>query len=114
VSRVGTLAQRRVSRSSGKRTGEKVFDLEVDIEDVDARLRPGLSAQLSILVEEMPDAVYAPVEAIFHEEGKTVAYVKNGRRAKPVEVECGSSNDKYVIIRAGLQPGDRVLLAQPS
>ena len=114
VARIGTLAQRRVSRSSGKRTGEKVFDLEVDVEDADPRLRPGLSAKLSIRVEELSDAVYAPVEAIFHEDGKTVAYVKRGRRAKPVAVECGSSNDRYVVIRAGLQPGDRVLLAQPS
>jgi len=114
VSRIGTLAQRKVSKSSGKRTGEKVFDIEIDVEEADPRLRPGLSAKVSILVEQMDDVVYAPVEAIFHEKGQTVAYVKRGRHAKPVVVQCGSSNDKYVVIREGLQPGDRVLLAQPS
>ena len=31
-----------------------------------------------------------------------------------VEVECGTSNDRFVIIRSGLQPGDKVLLAEPS
>ena len=101
-------------RSSGKRTGEKIFDLEIDVEDADPRLRPGLSAKITILVEKMDDVVYAPVEAIFHENGKTIAYVKRGRHAEAVEVVCGNSNDKYVVIRDGLEPGDRVLLAQPS
>lgn len=114
VARIGTLAKRKVSRSSGKRTGEKIFDLEIDVEDADPRLRPGLSAKITILVEKMDDVVYAPVEAIFHENGKTIAYVKRGRHAEAVEVVCGNSNDKYVVIRDGLEPGDRVLLAQPS
>jgi RND family efflux transporter MFP subunit len=114
VARIGALAQRKVSRSSGKRTGEKVFDLEIDVEEADTRLRPGLSATVTIFLEKLNDVVYAPVEAIFHEDGKTVAYVKRGRRAEAVPVECGSSNDRYVVILQGLQPGDRVLLAQPS
>jgi RND family efflux transporter MFP subunit len=114
VARIGTLAKRKVSRSSGKRTGEKVFDLEIDVEDADPRLRPGLSAKVTILVEKMDDVVYAPVEAIFHENGKTIAYVRRGNRAEPVEVECGNSNDEHVVIRSGLEPGDQVLLAQPS
>ncbi len=113
VSRVGSLAQHKVSRASGKRTGEKVFSVDVDVDEVDPRLRPGLSAGVSIQVEDLADAVYAPVEAIFDEDGKTVAYVKRGRRTQSVAVECGSSNDKFVVIRAGLQPGDRVLLAHP-
>ncbi len=113
VSRLGSLAQHKVSRASGKRTGEKVFAVDVDVDDVDARLRPGLSASISIRVEDLANAVYAPVEAIFDEDGKTMAYVKRGRRTQQVAVECGSSNDKFVVIRSGLQPGDRVLLAHP-
>jgi len=114
VARIGSLAQPKVSRSSGKRTGVKVFDLDVDVGDADPRLRPGLSATVTLHVGEFADVTYAPVEAIFHDGDKTVAYVKRGRRPRTVVVECGDSNNKYVIIRSGLQPGDRVLLAQPS
>jgi len=114
VARIGSLAQHKVSRASGKRTGVKIFTVEVDVTDADARLRPGLSANVSIQVEEHSSVTYAPVEAIFSKDGHTVAYVRRGRNVETVEVECGTSNDKHVIIRAGLVPGDRVLLAQPS
>jgi RND family efflux transporter MFP subunit len=114
VSRLGSLAQHKVSKVSGTRTGVKVFDVTVDVTDADPRLRPGLSASVSILIDEFKDVAYVPVEAIFNDEGKTVAWVKKGRRPRRIPVECGTSNDKFVIIRTGLQPGDKVYLGQPS
>jgi multidrug efflux pump subunit AcrA (membrane-fusion protein) len=114
VSTIGSLAQHKVSKVSGRRTGVKVFDVTVDVLDADERLRPGLSANASILIDEVKDVTYVPVEAIFNEDGKTIAYVKRGRRARQVVVDCGTSNDKYVIIRSGLEPGDKVFLGQPS
>jgi len=113
VARIGSLAEHRVSKVSGKRTGVKVFDVTVDVTDADPRLRPGLSAQASILIDELKQVTYVPVEAIFNEEGKTIAYVRKGRRARRVVVDCGTSNDKFVIIRSGVQLGDRVYLGQP-
>jgi RND family efflux transporter MFP subunit len=114
VASIGSLAQHKVSKVSGKRTGVKVFDVIVDVLDADPRLRPGLSANASILIDELKGVTYVPVEAIFNEDGKTVAYVRRGRRARRVVVDCGTSNDKYVVIRSGLEPGDRVYLGQPS
>ena len=114
VSKVGTLAEQKVSKVSGRKTGVKVFSVVVDVLDADPRLRPGLSATAAILIDEFKDVAYVPVEAIFNESGKTVAYVKHGRKARQITVDCGTSNDKYVIIRGGLQPGDKVFLGQPS
>ena len=114
VSRIGSLAQHRVSKVSGKRTGVKVFDVTVNVTDADPRLRPGLSAQATIRIDELKQVIYVPVEAIFNEDGKTVAYLRRGRRARRVVVDCGTSNDKYVIIRSGVKPGDKVYLGQPS
>jgi len=114
VSRIGSLAQHRVSKVSGKRTGVKVFDVTVSVTDADPRLRPGLSAQATIRIDELKQVIYVPVEAIFNEDGKTVAYLRRGRRARRVVVDCGTSNDKYVIIRSGVKPGDKVYLGQPS
>jgi HlyD family secretion protein len=110
---IGTLAQLKVSKVSGKRTGVKVFDVTVNVTDADPRLRPGLSANVAILLDQMKDVTYVPVEAIFDENGKTVAYVKRGRRARQVVVDCGLSNEKFVIVRSGLQAGDKVYLGQP-
>jgi RND family efflux transporter MFP subunit len=114
VAKIGSLAEHKVSKVSGKRTGVKVFEVLVDVVDADPRLRPGLSANTSILIDEVKNVTYVPVESIFNEEGKTIAYVKRGRRGRKVVVDCGSSNDKYVIIRSGLQAGTKVFLGQPS
>ncbi len=113
VATIGSLARHKVSRASGKRTGVKVFSVDVDIEDADERLRPGLSATVAIHVDTFEDVTYAPVEAIFREDGRAVAYVRRGRDVYAVDVDCGASNDTHVIIRGGLEPGDRVLLARP-
>jgi len=114
VAKIGSLARHKVSKVSGKRTGVKVFSVLVQVTDADERLRPGLSANVSILINEFDSVTYAPVEAIFNSEGRTVAWVQRGRKTEQVEVECGTSNDKFVIIRSGLRPGDKVLLAEPS
>lgn len=114
VATIGSLAQHKVSKVSGKRTGVKVFDVTVDVLEADERLRPGLSANAAILIDEVKDVTYVPVEAVFNDNGKTIAYIKHGRGARQVYVDCGTSNEKYVIIRSGLQPGDKVYLGQPS
>jgi HlyD family secretion protein len=113
VATIGSLAQLKVSKVSGKRTGVKVFDVTVDVTDADPRLRPGLSANVAILMDQLKDVTYVPVEAIFDQNGKTVAYVKHGRRARSVNVDCGLSNEKFVVVRTGLQAGDKVYLGQP-
>ena len=88
--------------------------MTVNVTDADPRLRPGLSANVAILLDQMKDVTYVPVEAIFDENGKTVAYVKRGRKPKRVIVECGAANDKFVVIKNGLQAGDKICLGQPS
>jgi len=114
VAKIGSLARHKVSKASGRRTGVKIFTVSVKVTDIDERLRPGLSASVAILIDQFEAVTYAPVEAIFNADGKTIAWVQRGRKAEQVEVECGTNNDKYVIIRSGLQPGDKVLLADPS
>jgi HlyD family secretion protein len=114
VATIGSLAQHKVSKVSGKRTGVKVFDVIIDVTEPDPRLRPGLSANATILIGELKDVTYVPVEAIFNEDGKTVAYVKKGRKPKRILVECGAANDKFVVIKSGLQTGDKICLGQPS
>ena len=41
VATIGSLAQHKVSKVSGKRTGVKVFDVIIDVTEPDPRLRPG-------------------------------------------------------------------------
>ena len=75
---IGSLAQHKVSKVSGKRTGVKVFDVTVDVDRRGSAPASRAVRQASILIDELKGVTYVPVEAIFNEDGKTVAYVKQG------------------------------------
>ncbi|TVR46578.1 MAG: efflux RND transporter periplasmic adaptor subunit [Puniceicoccaceae bacterium] len=82
--------------------------------EVDARdLRTGMSCRAEIIVDELTDVLYVPVQSVIRYGGNHYAYVVTARGARPRRVEIGMDNNRVVHIRSGLQEGDRVLLAPP-
>jgi RND family efflux transporter MFP subunit len=109
VDYIGTLAQETEARRGGK-----YFTVTILVADADPRLRPGMSARVELLVDRLEDALYVPLEAVFERGGKHYCYVVRRGSAKAREVLVGPSNDNHVVVEAGLEPGDRVLLGDPS
>ena len=54
------------------------FDVSVQLDQADLRVRPGMSATARVAVEKLPDCILIPPEATFQKFGKTVAYVLSG------------------------------------
>jgi HlyD family secretion protein len=108
VDYIGTLALEDQALRGGK-----YFTVGILVERADARLRPGMSARVELLVEKLPSATYVPLEAVFERGGKYYCYVVEGGSPEPREVLLGPSNDNYVVIEAGVDAGDRVLLGYP-
>jgi HlyD family secretion protein len=114
VIRVGDLARPKVSRITGTALGIKVFDVSIEVEADDPRLKPGLSATAEILISENPDVLYVPIAAIFLDElDEAVVYRRRGESVELERVELAGSTDRIAIIRSGLEEGDEVLLAAP-
>ena len=90
----------------------KVFDIIIDINEVDKILKPGMTAKSTILIETIPDQMFVPIEAVFEKEGKKVVYLLDGK-AKPVEVTPGRRNDNFVTIQADLEAGGLISLVDP-
>jgi HlyD family secretion protein len=107
VTLVGTLAQ-----EEKERRGTKFFSVQVEINESEPRLRPGMTARVEISVEERKDALSVPIEAVFERDGRNVVYLA-GRHPRPREVVLGPSNADFVVVEKGLQRGDRVLLRDP-
>jgi HlyD family secretion protein len=108
VTLIGTLAQ-----EERERRGTKSFGITVEINESDARLRPGMSARIEIAVESRPKALFVPLEAVFEKDGRSVCYVVKGRRIRAQPVVLGPSNDDFVVIEGGLARGERVCLRDP-
>ena len=108
VEKIGTIAQADGWRGGGV----KQYETEVSIDDLptDAGLKPGMSAEVKILVNTLTNAQVVPVAAVTEYEGGRVVYVLTGRKVERRPVEVGESNDQFVQVLSGLNDGDAVAL----
>lgn len=95
-------------------SGQKVFEAIVELAEVDERIRPGLSSQVRIIVEEQEDVLAVPVTAILRREGENLVRVRtsDGRTEDRAVQLAGRRGDRIVVIQ-GLNPGE-VVLSNPT
>src|SRR5262249_38404136 len=81
------------------------------IEDGLAGLRPGMTAQVKILIDERDDVFSVPLAAVVHYDGKDhLAVKKPDDSLEWREVTLGISDDKVVEVKQGIKAGERVAL----
>ncbi len=90
------------------------FNLVIALDQADARLKPGMTAQLTVVVDRVPDALTIPVEASFQKSGQTVAYVWQGSKFQERVIEVKRRSRDRVLVAKGLSAGDRVALKDPT
>ena len=90
------------------------FDLQVTLDQSDVRLRPGMTAQLTIVVDRVPNAITIPKQASFQKSGRTVAYVLNGSMFDERVLEVGRRSRDRLLVAKGLRAGERVALKDPT
>ncbi|MFB6319591.1 efflux RND transporter periplasmic adaptor subunit [Saccharicrinis sp. FJH54] len=92
----------------------KVFPVEVLITDsTDNKLMPGLTVSCKIIIDEINDVMFVPLEAVFSEMGQDYVYVKSGGKFKRQDIKTAQSNNDFVIVEEGLEEGDEVALVDP-
>ena len=75
-----------------------------------AGMRPGLTAQLRILVDELPDAVQVATQAVLTHGEQDYCIVATGNGYEARQVTLGSNNGRAVVVESGLAEGERVVL----
>lgn len=88
----------------------KVYTTHIKLEKSISGIRPGMSAQVEILVDEKADVLTVPVQAILQFKGANHVAVRNRDSYAFREVTIGLNNDKHVEVVKGLQAGDVVAL----
>lgn len=92
----------------------KSFDLKVQLEQPDPRLRPGMSANFRVEVERLPNCIVIPAEAVFEKVGRVVAYVLAAGGFQERTLEIARRGDGKVMVALGLKPGERIALKDPT
>lgn len=91
----------------------RVFPTTVTIEGEYSWLKPGMTAEVEILVNRIDDAVYVPMQCVITQAGQRYVYVVDRGRVEARPVETGPYNDRFITIDAGLAAGEHVLVRPP-
>jgi len=91
---------------------EYATNVRIDKESANAEaLRPGMTAEVEILVAHLKDVPTVPVAAVVEQRGKYFAWVNTGGgQPEKRPLMLGLTNDQFVEIKDGLAVGDSVLL----
>ena len=88
----------------------RTFDLRVALDALDARLRPGMTASLRVVVGVLKQIRLVPARAVFANNGEDVAWVIARRGVERRVLHIARRNAEVVAVNDGLSPGDRVAL----
>jgi HlyD family secretion protein len=106
-----TSAGGQMTASGEELTGEKVFEIVVELEELDKRLRPGLTARAKIMLERRDSTLTVPIESIYTDGGKHYLSVWTADKKKDlVEVQLGMSGPNKVEVLSGVKQGDQIFL----
>ena len=84
------------------------------LDETDKKLMPGMTVSCEIIINEIPDTLFIPLEALFKQDGKNIVYLKKDGGFETKHVSIGTENDDYVIITNGLSEGEQVALSDPT
>jgi HlyD family secretion protein len=88
----------------------KEYETIIHIDQPPPGMRPGLTAEVKILVSRMDKVLQVPVQTVIEHGDQHYCLLPHGNPWEARLVELGPTNDKYVVIRDGLQEGEEVVM----
>ncbi|XZE32259.1 HlyD family efflux transporter periplasmic adaptor subunit [Pirellulaceae bacterium SH501] len=88
----------------------KEYAVFVQIIEPPETIRTGMTAEVRIFVEQIPEAVQIPILAIYETKGHHFVLVKDGEGWETKEVKIGGANEKFITVDSGVEPGEEVVL----
>jgi HlyD family secretion protein len=103
----------RIAPQATIRNNIKGFATRIQIKGLDARVRPGMTATLTIPVASAENVLAVPLSAVFTEDGERFVYVQSAAGPERRDVTVGITDYQFAEIQSGLQAGDVVMLEMP-
>ncbi|MDI1311540.1 efflux RND transporter periplasmic adaptor subunit [Prosthecobacter sp.] len=111
--RVAELAVLPDSSSSRYTPNLKVYPCTIHINGYHPWMKPGMNAKVEIIVDQLADVLYVPVQSIEVDQDHHFCYISNNGTLERREISTGLFNDEFIEVRDGLQGGEAVALALP-
>jgi multidrug efflux pump subunit AcrA (membrane-fusion protein) len=96
---------------------EAALDANQDL----SAIKPGMTADVRILIEKKPGVLVLPIEAVVTEKGQSLVHrlvpSPDGKskiqKTSELAVVLGARNDREVEIKSGIKEGEQVLIKPP-
>lgn len=99
VTAIASVANSDSGSGSG---GSVTFNVDVLIEAPDSRLKPGMTAEVSVVTEKLDDVVMVPTMALMTEDGEhyyvNLATDSEGKKTRRVKVTVVTQNDNEAVV----------------
>ncbi len=96
-------------------SGLVTFKVVIEILNPDEQVRPGMTAAVNIIINQLEDVLTVPNRAVRLVEGKTVVYLLKNNAVVEVPIQIGASSDAISeVISGDIKEGDKVILNPPS
>ena len=94
----------------------RIYYANVNIKEGFEGLRPGMSAEIVIEIEQKHEVTRVPIDAIRWVNGRSYVAIHDPKREEAgqppwrwQEIEIGLSDPRFAEVVTGLKPGDRVV-----
>lgn len=87
----------------------RVYPTMISVLDSEDTLKPGISAEVTIFVDEREKVVRLPIHSVLEVGRERFCYVKNGNGIERRVLETGLTNNWFIEIRNGLSEGELVV-----
>jgi RND family efflux transporter MFP subunit len=92
----------------------RTMETEIDVQNAQNKLLPGMYAEAKIALDQQKNALNIPVEAVLQSEDGPEALVVNAQNVVELRhVKLGYQGSTRVVVLAGVQEGERVILGNP-
>lgn len=99
VTAIASVANSDAANGGG---GSVTFNVDILIESPDARLKPGMTAEVSVVTERLDDVAMVPTMALMTEDGEhyyvNVATDDEGKQTHRVKVTVVTQNDNEAVV----------------
>ena len=104
-----------VAQAGDSVQGAVNFTITVELTSPDAKVKPGMTAAVTITVKLVKNVLLVPNRAVRLVDNQRVVYVLRNGQAQAVDITLGASSDtQSEVVSANLKPGDLIILNPPS
>ncbi len=85
--------------------------VEITIPNLNHKLKPGMFADVEIIIRKQDDAILIPAYAILEQSNNKKVFTVVSGKAVPKLIEVGVDQGELVEVRSGLKAGDTLIVA---